>query len=386
MPRKTRDGSRTRTRRKGEDWIRASIKIIGVGGGGSNAVSRMNKEGIKGVEFYCVNTDAQALDKIEMPNRIRIGDKLTKGLGVGGDPNLGEESAEENQERLLKSINGADMVFIAVGMGGGTGTGAAPVISRIARSAGAITVAVVTKPFTFEGSKRRRIAEEGIRQLTDKVDTLVTISNDRLLESIDTDLSVMDSFKMVDDVLLQGIQAIADVIMVPGEINVDFADVKSIMSNSGHALMSIGSGSGDDKVKEAVEAVLSSPLLDTPISGATGVLFNISGGHDLTLREVNHIAELIGESVNPEAEKIFGVVNDATLDGQVRITLIATGLAHDPMAQALSREYRRFRVDHTEEVKESPVSSSNLYQHSLDMGVPIFTRRRGENGEGQGFK
>ena len=333
-----------------------------------------------------VNTDAQALDKMEVPNCIRIGDKLTKGLGVGGDPNLGEESAEENQERLLKSMSGADMVFIAAGMGGGTGTGAAPVVARIARSTGAITVAVVTKPFTFEGSKRRRIAEEGIRQLTDKVDTLVTVSNDRLLESIDTDLSVMDSFKMVDNVLFQGIQAIADVITVPGEINVDFADVKSIMSNSGHALMSIGSGSGDNKVKEAVEAVLSSPLLDTPISGATGVLFNISGGNDLTLREVNHIAELIGEAVNPEAEKIFGVVNDSALDGQIRITLIATGLAQDPMAQALSREYRRLQIGHAEEVEAAPSTSSDPYQQKLNLGVPTFMRRRGDNGEERTFR
>ncbi|MFQ5875829.1 MAG: cell division protein FtsZ [Dehalococcoidia bacterium] len=351
----------------------ARIKIIGVGGGGSNAVSRMNKERVKGVELICINTDAQALEKMDVQSRLRIGDRLTKGLGVGGDPDLGRQAAEESQDEILKALRGVDMIFIAAGLGGGTGTGAAPVLARLAKSTSALTVAVVTKPFTFEGQKRRKLAEDGIRLLSERVDTLITVSNDRLLELCDPSVSVMGAFSMVDDILCQGIQSISDVITVAGEINVDFADVRSIMADSGRALMAIGTGKGKDRVAQATESVLASPLLDTSIEGATGVLFNISGGDDLTLLEINKAAQLIGDAVNPEAEKIFGVVTDKKMAGQLRITLIATGLGSDPMTQALTREYRKLPVERPPEIKTSPAAPE---KEGFSLDIPTFLRRR----------
>ena len=318
----------------------ARIMILGVGGGGSNAVSRMNKDSMTGVELVCVNTDAQALDMMDVPTRLRIGDKTTEGLGSGGDPNVGRAAAEESQEEILKVVSDCNMVFVAVGMGGGTGTGAAPVVARLARDAGALTVGVVTKPFSFEGRPRMQIAEEGIRLLEEHVDTLITISNDRLLELCDIDVTVMDAFHMVDDVLAQGIQAISDVVNVPGEINVDFADVRNIMLNGGHALMAIGVGEGEDRVAIATNAALASPLLESSIQGATGILFNISGGRDLTLAETNRAAELINRASNPDAIVIFGVVHDPELDGQVRITLIATGLTTDEDVEVFGTQQR----------------------------------------------
>ena len=358
----------------------AKIVIVGVGGGGSNAISRMTIGKAESVQLCCLNTDVQALENMDVPHKIGIGQRLTKGLGAGGNPDLGRKAAEESHEEILWAIMGADIVFIAAGMGGGTGTGAAPVIARLAKSTGALTIAVVTKPFTFEGQKRRRLADAGIKLLTKQADTIITISNDRLLEMCDPSVSMMGAFAMVDDVLTQGIRAISDVITIAGEINVDFADVRSIMADSGRALMAIGTGKGDDRVTEATEAVLSSPLLDTAIEGATGVLFDISGGEDLTLLEVNRVAQLIGEAVNSEAEKIFGVLTDKKLNGQLRITLIATGLGTDGTARALNEDQRKApaaeRSDGSSPAQE-PASSSERDGFNLD--IPTFLRRRGGN-------
>jgi cell division protein FtsZ len=322
----------------------------------------MNKEGIKGVEFYCVNTDAQALDKIEMPNRIRIGDKLTKGLGVGGDPNLGEESAEENQERLLKSINGADMVFIAAGMGGGTGTGACPVVAEIAKETGALTIGVVTKPFIFEGHKRRKQAEDGIQQLREHVDSLIVIPNERLMALCEEDVTAEDAFKLADDVLRQGVQSIAELVTVAGEINLDFADVKAIMSGAGPAWMAIGSGQGENRAVEAAKAAIDSPILDVSIDGAKGVLYNITGGEDLTLHEVHAAAAVIEQAVDPNANIIFGIVNDPKLDDEVRVTIIATGFsANDNVIPEHELIYSQLDLESLE--------------NDEDLDIPPFLRR-----------
>jgi cell division protein FtsZ len=303
----------------------ARIKVMGVGGGGSNAVNRMIAEGLQGVEFVAVNTDAQALMLSRAENRVRIGDKLTKGLGSGGDAAIGGKAAEESSDDLYEVINGADMVFITAGMGGGTGTGGAPVIARIARETGALTIGVVTKPFTFEGSKRRQVAEEGIEQLKEQVDTLIAIPNDRLLEIVDRRASIQDAFRVADDVLRQGIQGISELITVPGLINLDFADVRSIMAEGGAALMAIGRGQGDEKATDAAEQAISSSLLDVTIDGARGILFNVTGGPDLTLFDVNEAAEIIRKTAHPEANIIFGAVIDDSLSDELRITVIATG-------------------------------------------------------------
>ncbi len=303
----------------------AQIKVIGVGGGGSNAVNRMIRAEVKGVEFITVNTDAQALLHSDAPTRIRIGDKLTKGLGSGGNPTVGAKAAEESSDELFDVLRGADMVFITAGMGGGTGTGAAPVIAQIAREAGALTVGVVTRPFTFEGSRRRLSAEEGINNLKQHVDTVITIPNDRLLQVADKKTSMLEAFRMADDVLRQGIQGIADLITEHGMINLDFADVKSIMSDAGSALMAIGRGSGDNRCIDAARMAIESPLLEISIDGAKGVLFNITGGEDLGILEVYEAAEIIQQAADPEANIIFGAVIDPQLGKDVKLTLIATG-------------------------------------------------------------
>jgi cell division protein FtsZ len=303
----------------------AQIKVIGVGGGGSNAVNRMIRAEVKGVEFIAVNTDAQALLHSDAPTRIRIGDKLTKGLGSGGNPAVGGKAAEESSDELFDVLRGADMVFITAGMGGGTGTGAAPVIAQIAREAGALTVGVVTRPFTFEGSRRRLSAEEGINNLKQHVDTVITIPNDRLLQVADKKTSMLEAFRMADDVLRQGIQGIADLITEHGMINLDFADVKSIMSDAGSALMAIGRGSGDNRCIDAARMAIESPLLEISIDGAKGVLFNITGGEDLGILEVYEAAEIIQQAADPEANIIFGAVIDPQLGKDVKLTLIATG-------------------------------------------------------------
>jgi len=316
----------------------AKIKVIGLGGGGCNAVTRMVREEIQGVEFIGMNTDAQAMAITEAPIRIQIGEKLTRGLGVGGDHNLGQKAAEESRDELKEIVSGADMVFITCGMGGGTGTGAAPVVAEIAKQSGALTIAVVTKPFTFEGSHRCQVAEDGIVRLLGKVDTLIIIPNDRLLDLCDQKTVVDSAFKMADDVLRHGVQAIAEVITVPGLINLDFADVKAVMQDAGPAWMSIGVGSGKNRATDAAREALASPLLDVSIDGSNGILFNVVGGSSLTLMEVNEAAEVIKQAVDPEANIIFGVAHDPSMDNEVRITLIATGFTSKLGAPGVSRE------------------------------------------------
>ena len=303
----------------------AAIKVIGVGGGGNNAVNRMIAAGLKGVEFVSINTDAQALMLSKAAIRIQIGEKLTKGLGAGANPEVGEKAAQESKEEILKSLKGADMVFVTAGMGGGTGTGAAPVVAECAKEIGALTVGVVTKPFTFEGRRRQGQAEKGTANLKEKVDTLITIPNDRLMQVVDKRTSIVDAFRIADDVLRQGVQGISDLIAIPGLINLDFADVKTIMMDAGSALMGIGIGSGDNRAITAAEAAIKSPLLETSIDGAKGVLLNITGGNSLGLFEINAAAEIIQNAADPEANIIFGAVIDEKFDDEVRVTVIATG-------------------------------------------------------------
>ena len=301
------------------------IKVVGVGGGGCNAVNRMIQEQIFGVQFIAVNTDAQNLLHSEAPTKIRIGDKLTRGLGVGGDPTVGLRAAEESREELREAIRGADMVFVTAGMGGGTGTGGAPVLAEVAKQEGALTIGVVTKPFAFEGTKRRKQAEEGIARLREKVDTLIVIPNDRLLSMCDKRVTVQEAFRAADDVLRQGIRGISEIITRPGEVNLDFNDVRKVMSDAGPALMAIGHGSGENRAVEAARQAIQSPLLDVSINGARGVLFNVTGPRDLMLHELNSAAQVISEVVDPDAEIIFGTVVDETLGDEVKITVIATG-------------------------------------------------------------
>ncbi|HSR21673.1 MAG TPA: cell division protein FtsZ [Anaerolineales bacterium] len=303
----------------------ARIKVIGVGGGGQNAVNRMIEEGIQGVEFVATNTDAQALTLSRAPMRVRLGDKLTRGLGAGGDPEIGRKAAEESADELYSVLKGSDMVFVTAGMGGGTGTGAAPVVAQVAKECGALTIGVVTRPFTFEGGKRSQAAELGVQKMKEQVHTLVSIPNDRLLQLADKRSSLEDSFRMADDVLRQGIQGISELITVPGLINLDFADVRTIMSEGGAALMAVGRGSGEDRAKTAAEQAISSHLLDITIDGARGVLFNVTGGTSLTLFEVNQAAAIIRETAHPDVNMIFGAVIEPEMGDEVRVTVIATG-------------------------------------------------------------
>lgn len=310
----------------------ARIVVLGVGGGGSNAVNRMIQAGVRGVDFVAVNTDAQALARSEAPVRLRIGEKLTRGLGAGGNPAIGEKAAEESAEQIFEVLRGADMVFVATGMGGGTGTGASPVIAHIAREVGALTVGVVTKPFEFEGKRRMAIAEEGVARLREKVNTLITIPNERLLQVIDRKTPLEQAFRVVDDVLRQGIQGISELITEPGLVNLDFADVKTIMSEAGSALMAIGTGTGENRAAEAARMAISSPLLDISMEGAKGVLINITGGEDLTLAEINEAAEIIRQASDLDANIIFGAVIDPRLQNEIKITVIATGFEHRPQS------------------------------------------------------
>jgi cell division protein FtsZ len=307
----------------------ADIKVIGVGGGGNNAINRMIEAGLKGVEFIAVNTDAQALYLSRAEKKIQIGEKLTKGLGAGANPDIGKKAAEESVDEIKKCLQGADMVFVTAGMGGGTGTGGAPIIAQIAKESGALTVGVVTKPFQFEGRRRGGQAEKGIMELKNKVDSLITIPNDRLLQVIDKHTSINEAFRIADDILRQGVQGISDLIAVPGLINCDFADVKTIMMETGSALMGIGVSSGENRSAEAARSAISSPLLEASIEGARGVLFNITGDANLTLFEVNEAAEIIAQAADPEANIIFGAVVDDTLEDEVRVTVIATGFEDD---------------------------------------------------------
>ena len=303
----------------------AQIKVVGVGGGGQNAVNRMIEEKLGGVEFIAVNTDQQALMMSNAPIRVRVGDKATRGLGAGSNPDVGAKAAEESNEELYSALKGADMVFVTCGMGGGTGTGAAPVIARISKEMGALTIGVVTKPFGFEGTPRMRAAEQGIEKLKEHVDTLIVIPNDRLLDMVDKRASLKSAFRMADDVLRQGIQGISEVITVPGLINLDFADVRTIMSQGGAALMAVGTASGEDRARQAAEAAITSQLLDVTIDGARGILFNITGGPDLSLFEVNEAAQIIKTAAHPDCNVIFGAVIDETMKDQIRITVVATG-------------------------------------------------------------
>ena len=303
----------------------AQIKVVGVGGGGQNAVNRMIEEGIQGVEFIAVNTDAQALMLSSAPQRMRIGEKITKGLGSGGNPEIGQRAGEESRDELREMLTGADMVFVTAGMGGGTGSGASGVVANVAREAGALTIGVVTRPFTFEGTQRRRNAEQAIEALQSSVDTLITIPNDRLLQIAGKTASIKDAFRMADDVLRQGIQGISELITIPGLINLDFADVKTIMQDGGAALMAIGRGSGENRAKEAAERAIHSALLDVSIEGARSIIFNIKGGEDMSLFEVNEAAEVIRASAHPECQIIFGAVIDADMKDDIQLTVIATG-------------------------------------------------------------
>ncbi len=310
----------------------ARIKVVGVGGSGCNGISRMVASKLKGVDFIAVNTDAQDLHHAIAPEKIHIGKNLTRGLGVGMDPEKGRQAAEESREEIRQALKGTDMVFITCGLGGGTGTGAAPIIAEEAKEVGALTVAVVTKPFSFEGARRMSIAEEGLEELINRVDTLITIPNDKILQIIDKKTTLLDAFKIVDDVLRQGVQGISDLIVVPGVINVDFADVKTIMQDAGSALMGIGRATGENRAHEAARLAINSPLLELSVSGAKGVLFNISGGEDLGMAEVNEAANIITESIDTDAKVIFGaVVDDKLKKGEMKITVIATGFGDAPL-------------------------------------------------------
>ncbi len=311
----------------------AQIKVVGVGGGGGNAINRMIEEGMGGVDFISINTDAQALMLSQAKTRVRIGDKLTRGLGAGGNPEIGRKAAEESSDELYEVLRGADMVFITCGMGGGTGTGAAPIVAQIAKELSALTIGVVTRPFTFEGKRRQDSAEAGIEALKNQVDTLIVIPNDRLLQIADKRSSLQDAFRVADDVLRQGIQGISELITVPGLINLDFADVRTIMSEGGAALMAVGQASGEDRARKAAEAAISSQLLDVTIDGARGILFNVTGGPDLSLFEVNEAAAIIKDTAHPDVNLIFGAVIDPNIGDTVRITVIATGFEQSRVAR-----------------------------------------------------
>ena len=343
----------------------ARIVVIGVGGGGSNAVNRMIQAGVRGVEFVSVNTDAQALARSESPVRLRIGEKLTRGLGAGGQPTMGARAAEESAEQVQEVCRGADMVFIAAGMGGGTGTGASPVIASLAQECGALVVGVVTKPFTFEGARRRTAAEDGIQKLKSRVNTLITIPNDRLLQIIDKKTSLEQAFSVVDDVLRQGIQGISELITEPGLVNLDFADVKTIMSEAGSALMAIGRGGGETRAADAARMAISSPLLDVSMEGARGVLFNITGGQDLTLSEIQDAADIIGKAADPEANIIFGAVIDEALGNEVKITVIATGFDMDTVASRSTDSVRERGRERDDDSARGRPRSQTLLSDSL---------------------
>ncbi len=303
----------------------ARIKVVGIGGGGGNALNRMVQSKLRGIDFVAINTDAQALHWSQANNKVHIGKEATRGLGAGANPEIGRQAAEESEEDIYNALKHSEMVFITAGYGGGTGSGAAPIVARIAREIGALTVAIITKPFSFEGDRRRKIAEAGIAELRDKVDTLIIIPNDRILQLVDRKTTLLDAFGTVDDVLKQGVQGIADLITVNGLVNLDFADVKSIMSNAGSALMGIGEGTGDTRAIDAVKYAMDSPLLEVSIQGAKGVLINFTGGRDMGMHEIEEAAKLIHDSVDPEANIIWGTVLDENLTGAIRVTLVATG-------------------------------------------------------------
>jgi cell division protein FtsZ len=371
----------------------ALIRVVGIGGGGSNAVNRMIEAGIAGVDFIAINTDNQALMSSRARQRLHIGERVTRGLGAGGDPEVGARAAEESTDELHAALRGSDMVFVTAGMGGGTGTGATPTVAKVARDEGALTIGVVTRPFTFEGARRAKVAESGIDELKEHVDTLIVIPNDRLLETADKRVSLLDSFRLADDVLRQGIQGISELITVPGLINLDFADVRTIMSMGGAALMAIGHGRGDDRAQLAAEQALSNRLLDVTIDGARGILFNVTGGADLSLYEINQAASVIRETAHPDVNLIFGAVIDEEMDDEIRITVIATGFERTlpAMHRMTSRQSER-RLPSGPPVRESapatverrpaaansePAAEEDRTSFRLDdLEIPAFLRKK----------
>ncbi|MGB1712512.1 MAG: cell division protein FtsZ [Miltoncostaeaceae bacterium] len=352
----------------------AVIKVIGVGGGGSNAVNRMIDHGVRGVEFIAVNTDAQALTGCDADVKIHIGGTITRGLGAGAEPRVGREAAEESREELKEAVRGADMVFVTAGEGGGTGTGAAPVIAQIAREQGALTVGVVTKPFAFEGRQRTRRGDEGIDALRQQVDSVIVIPNDRLLEIVDRNTPITEAFNMADDVLRQGVQGITDLITVPGLINLDFADVRTIMSGAGSSLMGIGIATGENRASEAARMATSSPLLETSMKGATGVILSIAGTHDLGLFEVDEAAAIVREAADPDCNVIFGTVVDDTLGDSVRVTVIATGFDDGSRGQARPRPSERERPSFGRDRASEPRRERPSFDGGDALDVPSFLK------------
>ncbi len=364
----------------------AKIRVMGIGGGGTNALNSMiSQSQIQGVDFVAVNTDAQALLLCQAATKLQIGDKLTKGLGSGGDPEIGKQAAEESAEKIKDMLDGSDMVFLAAGMGGGTGTGATPVIAKIAKDAGALTIAVVTKPFTFEGTRRMVSAESGIEGLIDKVDTLIVIPNQRILDVVDKKLSLLEAFKVADSVLTQGVQGISDLITMPGLINVDFADVRTIMTNAGSALMGIGTGVGENRALTAARSAIASPLLEISMDGARGVLFNIIGGADLTMSEVDEAAKIIASAADPDANIIFGATIDDSMHDQIKITVIATGfdqtkqrlqsyVVDDQKAQPVQSQPQSQPTPVTNVINPSEPEKKEEKQDIWD--IPAFLRQR----------
>ena len=353
----------------------ANIKVIGIGGGGNNAVNRMIDAGLKGVEFISINTDRQVLFTSKAEHKLQVGEKLTRGLGAGANPEIGKKAAEESREDIAQLLQGADMVFITAGMGGGTGTGSAPIIAEIAKELGILTVGVVTKPFTFEGKRRMIYAEQGIEELKSRVDTLVTIPNDRLLQVIEKKTTMLEAFRIADDVLKQGVQGISDLIAVPGLVNLDFADVKTIMLEQGLAHMGIGKASGENRATEAAKQAIHSPLLETSILGAKGVLLNITGGTNLGLFEVNEAAELVVEAADQDANIIFGSVINEELKDEIRITVIATGFEKDVIQMVDADGQNMFARSDTREVAvTAEQDGENVGSGELD--IPIFLRRK----------
>jgi len=359
----------------------AKIKVVGVGGGGNNAVSRMADCKIQGVELIAINADAQDLHSCMATQKVLIGKNLTKGLGAGMNPDIGRQAAEENRDEIHEVIKGADLVFVTYGLGGGVGTGAGPIVAEAARDAGALTVGVVTKPFAFEGAQRMRIAEEGLNWLRDKVDTLIIIPNDKLLTVVDRNTSLLDAFRVADDVLRQGVQGISDIIVTPGIVNVDFADLKAIMQGAGSALMGIGRAQGDDRAAEAARQAINSPLLEASIEGAKGVIFNVSGGQDLTMLEINEAAKVITEAIDPQAKVIFGAVTDDKLKkGEIKITVIAAGfgdqLKKDEATAKLPLEDRLSGKLKKPVFTTTQVSSAQEDASQDEWDIPAFIRKK----------
>lgn len=371
----------------------ARIKVVGVGGGGCNAVNRMIDEGLQGIEFITVNTDGQALQLSKAQTRVRIGDKSTRGLGAGGNPEMGAKAAEESAEALYEVLRGSDMVFVTAGLGGGTGTGAAPIVAQIAKDVGALTIGVVTRPFTFEGMRRQKSAEGGISRLKEHADTLIVIPNDKLLQIVDKRASLQEAFIVADDVLRQGIQGISELITVPGLINLDFADVRAIMSEGGAALMAVGTSSGEERARVAAEAAISSQLLDITIDGARGILFNVTGGNSLTLFEVNQAAAIIKETAHPDVNLIFGAVIDPNMGDELRVTVIATGFDHsspmqpatlvdrtrDPQTVAAARPVSRpaeISSQSQRPAQPGPTEFQARVLNTDDLDIPAFLRNR----------